>query len=171
MIGPSPLRPDVRPADAGAVRRLVSATEFFTSDEVGVAVELVADTLSGRDLDYRFLMADDPERPGELLGYSCFGPIPATVHSWDLYWIAVRPDRQGRGLGRRLLAASEDAAYGQGARRLYLDTSGRQGYAPTRGFYEAAGYAVAAHLPDFYGPDDAKVVYLKLLTGRAEWIP
>lgn len=162
---PAGLRRAVRAGDPDAVRRLARSTRFFIEEEVEVAAELVEDTLSGRDPDYRFVMADDPDAPGELLGYACFGPIPATQESWHLYWIAVRPDLQGRGLGGRLLAAAEEAAWREGGRRMYLDTSGTDDYAPTRGFYLRWGYAVVANLPDYYAPGDAKVEFFKLLAG------
>jgi ribosomal protein S18 acetylase RimI-like enzyme len=102
-------------------------------------------------------------RHADLAGYACYGPIPATRESHDLYWIAVAPERQGRGLGRRLLRAVEREVARAGGRRIYVDTSGRDAYAPTRAFYERAGYVREATLPDFYAPGDAKVIYRKQL--------
>jgi hypothetical protein len=46
---------------------------------------------------------------------------------------------------------------------MYVDTSGRAQYAPTRAFYEHMGYERAAVLEDFYAPGDAKVIYSKIL--------
>jgi GNAT superfamily N-acetyltransferase len=158
MAEPAVLRSAVRPGDAAAVRRLVEATGFFHPAEVDIAAELVIETLARPEsADYRFLFADD--REGLLAGYACFGPIPLTVGSWDLYWIAVDPSRQRTGLGRLLLAASEARARAEGAARFFVDTSGRPQYEPTRAFYERCGYTAAARLADFYAPGDAKVVY------------
>jgi len=41
------------------------------------------------------------EQNGSLVGYACYGPIAGTKSSYDLYWIAVHPELQGRGLGQR----------------------------------------------------------------------
>ena len=46
-----------------------------------------------------------------------------------------------------------------GGRRVYVETSGRAQYEPTRRFYEACGYAREAVLTDFYAPGDDKVIY------------
>lgn len=160
------LRFGARASDAAAVRRLVAATGFFHPPEIEIAVELVVETLADPEGgDYRFLFADDSR--GEVVGYSCFGPIPLTAGSWDLYWIAVDPAWQGAGLGRRLLAESEERARSAGALQLFVDTSGRPQYAPTRGFYERCGYGVAAVLDDFYAPGDPKVIYRRRLAPRS----
>jgi hypothetical protein len=46
---------------------------------------------------------------------------------------------------------------------MYIDTSGREQYAPTRAFYERMGYHQAACLADFYAPGDARVIFARLL--------
>lgn len=153
------LRRRVRPGDAAAVADLVRATGFFTPEEVAVARELVETTLTqGEGAGYRFLFADEG---GALAGYACHGPIPATEGRYDLYWIAVHPERQGRGLGARLLAAAEADVAAAGGTRVYIETSSRPGYEGTRRFYLAAGYRLEARLSDFYRPGDDKVIYAK----------
>lgn len=151
-------------SDTGAVGSLVAATGFFSAAETSIAVELVEERLArGLDSGYEFLFADDPEKPGQLLGYTCYGPIPATVSSFDLYWIAVSPRAQRQGMGRKLLRETERLAQQQRATRLFVDTAGRTGYAPTRAFYERMGYHVEASIKDFYAPGDAKVIYARQL--------
>lgn len=156
-------RTEPDPADPTRVRELLAATGFFRADEVAIGVELVEERLArGVASGYRLLFTDDPAAP-RLLGYSCYGEIPLTVGSWDLYWIAVAPDLQGRGLGRRLLAETERRIAASGGRRVFVDTSGRADYAPTRAFYERCGYRVAARMTDFYAVGDDKVVYSRIL--------
>src|SRR3954468_9257707 len=102
-----PLRYDVRPHDAVAVREIVSSTGFFHDFEIDVAVELVQERLvQGLASGYYFVFSDDPAT-GRAIGYACFGPIPCTVGSFDLYWIAVHNDWRGRGLGTRLMREAE----------------------------------------------------------------
>jgi ribosomal protein S18 acetylase RimI-like enzyme len=154
-------REEVRPADAEAVREIVAATGFFHPPEVDVAVELVTERLGrGEASGYHFVFADDGER---LVGYTAYGPIACTAHSFDLYWIAVHPDQQGRGLGRRLMVETERLIARAGGARVYVETSGRDLYAPTRSFYEHHGYRAEAVLEDFYDRGDAKVVFVKVV--------
>jgi len=155
------LRETVAPADREAVGGIVRATGFFSEEEAAIAEELVAERLAkGPDSGYDFLFA---EGDGRLRGYACFGPIPGSVHSFDLYWIVVAPEEQGRGLGRTLLAAAEERMHIAGARRIYVETSSRPQYEPTRRFYRACGYCQEAVLTDFYAPGDGKLILCKLL--------
>jgi len=150
--------------DALAVRSLVDSTGFFSDEEVALAEELVNDVVErGAAAGYEFLFAEAEDARRSLRGYSCFGRIPATRSSFDLYWIAVAPDEQGRGLGREIVRRTEDAIARLGGTRVFVDTSGRTQYAPTRAFYERVGYSVAARLDDFYAPGDAKVIYARSL--------
>ena len=161
-----PFRSTPAPADPARVGELLTATAFFRADEVAIGIELIEERIAqGAASGYELLFADDPATP-RLLGYSCFGEIPLTRGSWDLYWIAVAPDAQGRGLGRRLLTESEQRIAAAGGHRVFVDTSGRADYAPTRAFYERCGYHAAARLTDFYAPGDDKVVYARTLAGR-----
>jgi len=158
-------RQEVRREDRETVRRLVHATGFFSEEEEEIAVELVEERLErGEASGYLFLFA---EEGGRLLGYTCFGPIPGSCHSYDLYWIAVDPDQQGMGLGKGIMAATERIMARRGARRVYADTSSRPQYEPTRAFYLSCGYNQEALLADFYAPGDGKVIFTKPLPGAA----
>jgi GNAT superfamily N-acetyltransferase len=155
-------RSEPRSSDVEAVRRIVSSTGFFYGHEVAVAVELVEERLSkGEASGYWFIFADDAA--GRTVGYACYGPVPCTVGSYDLYWIAVEEGQRGGGVGRRLMAEVELRTGAAGGRRIYIETSSRPLYAPTRGFYERCGYVEEARLAEFYGEGDDKIVYSKAL--------
>lgn len=155
------LRREVEPRDRDSVRSLVDRTGFFNRDEVEIAVELVDARLAeGAASGYEFVFADLAET---LVGYACYGAIPCTVASFDLYWIAVHPEYQRHGLGRMLVDAVESQIAGQGGQRIYIDTSGREQYQPTRAFYERNGFRCEARLRDFYAPGDDRVIYVKAL--------
>lgn len=158
------LRDAPREGDIAGVRTMAEATGFFRPDEVEIAVELVSDRLErGPSSDYCFVLADDEE--GRLVGYTCYGEIGCTIGSYDLYWIVVAPDQQGRGLGRLLLAETERRIRDLGGRRVYIETSSLEKYAPTQEFYLRCGYGLEARLEDFYQPGDAKLVYARSLSG------
>lgn len=155
------VRRDLMASDRDPVKRLLKATQFFNPEELEVAMELVVDRLAlGEHSHYQFLVA---EHGNEVAGYACWGPIPGTTESADLYWIAVDPEAQGLGIGRALLTEAERWMSEAGRPRVYLETAGRAQYAPTRAFYLACGYRVAAEFEDFYAPGDAKVMFLKVL--------
>ncbi|MCU0590017.1 MAG: GNAT family N-acetyltransferase [Desulfobacterales bacterium] len=161
----SRIRPKLRlaasPRDPAAVRRLVEATGYFTRVEADVAEELVNERLSrGPASGYHFVFAELDEK---LAGYACYGPVPMTVSSYDLYWIVVSPEFQGKGVGRILLEETERLARQSGGTRLYADTSGRAQYGSTRAFYDRVGFRREALLEDFYALGDAKVIYSKPL--------
>ena len=162
-IAPQPLRFRDAAADGDrhAVPALAASTGFFSDEEIAVAAELVEARLGqGLASGYRFVFA---ERGDALDGYVCFGQIPLTRSSFDLYWIAVRPEAQRSGLGRRLMERAEAAARDLGGTAMYIETSTRAQYLPTRTFYRRLGYRLAAELPDFYGPGDGQAIFTKQL--------
>ena len=151
-------RHDIRPEDRENVRRLVDSTGVFSPVEIDVAVELVDERLkSGLESGYFFVFA---EHEGRAVGYTCYGQIPLTAASFDLYWIAVDKAMHGLKIGRALLEKTEELIRQAGGRKVYIETSNRHHYAPTRGFYLRCGYCQAALLEDFYAPGDDKVIYV-----------
>lgn len=155
------IRNSVEQADIERIRSITESTGFFYPDEVDTAVELIEDRLvKGPRCGYHFLFA---EEDGRTVGYTSYGPIACTRTSYDLYWIVVAGDFRGKGLGTRLLEASERAISALGGNRVYIETSMRPLYEPTRAFYIARGYTQAAVLDDFYAPGDAKVIYVKVI--------
>lgn len=150
------------PADVEAVRDLVRGTGFFTEDEAVMAGDLVAERLEkGLEVsEYHFLFLGPAGAP---LAYACFGPVCCAPGSFDLYWIAVRNDLRRQGLGRRVLGEAEARMKALGCRKVWVETSSRDLYAPTRGFYEKNGYVLEGTLRDFYAPGDHKAVYAREL--------
>ena len=158
---PFSFRYEVCASDCDAIRELAKGTGFFHESEVEIAVELVVERLTeGASSGYEFVIA---ELGGKVVGYTCFGPIPCTTVSYDLYWIAVHPETQGKGLGRVLLAETERRTREMGGTRIYAETSSRPQYLSTRSFYERTGYKLAELLEDFYAPGDGRATYLKVL--------
>jgi D-alanine-D-alanine ligase len=150
---------ELLPSDRAAVERMVRATSFFSEEEVHIALELVDErTARGDASGYFFVFA---ESGAAVVGYACYGPIPATSGSHDLYWVVVDPAEQQRGIGAALVAQVETAARQAGGERLWVDTSARPQYAPTRRFYERTGFTLATVLEDFYAPGDGKAIFVK----------
>ncbi len=152
------------PTDPGIVEALLRDTGFFREDEIAVALELIDERLAKGDASgYHFWFADRKGSSGLPVGYVCYGPTPCTLGSFDLYWVAVDSACQGHGLGRVLMELAELSATKMNGRRMYIETSGKKQYDPTRAFYHALGYAEAARLPDFYDDGDDKIIFQKTL--------
>lgn len=155
-------REEVRAGDRLVVRDIVTSSGFFHEHEVAVAVELVEERLQGGlESGYLFLFA---EKDGRTVGYCCYGEVPCTRGSFDLYWIAVHQDCRGQSIGRSLLAKAEERIARLPGRAIWVETSGRDQYRATRQFYLRCGYREAAVLKDFYDEGDDKVIFVKRLS-------
>jgi D-alanine-D-alanine ligase len=141
------------------IEEISRAVAVFRADEIPVALEVFDGAVAGSP-DY---LARGAVLDGRLVGWICWGPTPCTLGTFDLYWMAVDPAAQGTGVGSALITDMEQRLAGVG-RLIVVETAGRADYAPTRAFYEARGYRVAAVIPDFYAPGDAQVIYAKTLS-------
>ena len=161
----------LRPPDRARVAELLVSTGVFSNEELDVALQLfdvsVVDARAGADdataPDYEITGAFDGER---LLGYACAGPTPATDGTFDLYWLAVDPSVQGKGVGRTIVRDVERQLRERGARMLLVETSSRPDYSKTRAFYARCGYTEAARIRDFYAPADDRIMLTTRLTTR-----
>lgn len=98
---------------------------------------------------------------GRHLGYVCYGPTPMTASTWDLYWIAVAREARGRSFGRALNDEALRRMATEGAQRVRIETSTREGYGATLAFYDRLGYERVGVIPDFYAPGDDLVTSVK----------
>jgi GNAT superfamily N-acetyltransferase len=145
----------LRPRDRARVAELLVSTRVFSDEEVAVALQLFDVSVD------EFTGAFEGER---LLGYACAGPTPATDGTFDLYWLAVDPAVQGRGVGRRIVHDVERQLRERGARMLLVETSSRPDYSKTRAFYARCGYTESARIRDFYAPADDRIMLTTRLT-------
>jgi D-alanine-D-alanine ligase len=117
-------------SDRDAILKFVTETGFFRDDEIAVAREVLDDALAkGPDGHYQSYTAHEAGRP---VGWICFGPTPCTLGTFDIYWIVVARERQGRGVGAALLRLAEDLIARRGGRITVLETSSRGVYTPPR---------------------------------------
>jgi D-alanine-D-alanine ligase len=159
-------RYDIQKEDITSIHEILTSTGFFYHEEIEIGVELALDSLeNGTESGYSFLFADVN---GNVAGYTCFGEIPCTFGSFDLYWIAVHPQYQRQGVGESLLKETEKIASEMGCKRLYIETSARDLYTPTQSFYKRCGYEHEAFLKDYYMPGDGKIIYVKALKNNPE---
>jgi ribosomal protein S18 acetylase RimI-like enzyme len=150
------------PEDRQGIEQLLAATTAFSVADRAVALELVDDVLAKAEAsDYRIICAHGQ---AGLAGYVCFGKIPLTEASFDLYWIVVGPASRGKGIGRQLLRSAEAACLREGGQQLFAETSSLPAYGPARAFYEANGFSLLSRIANFYGPRNDRLTYGKRLS-------
>ena len=125
-------------SDRDKIEKILVDTKNFNEDEIKIAMELIDVYLSIADQkDYEIFVDAD----GEVVnGYVCIGPRPLTVGTYDLYWIAVNPFVQARGIGSGLVKYIEDYLKEKSTRLVLIETSGKPGYEKERKFYEKNRY-------------------------------
>ncbi len=156
------IRTTIKPQDISAVRVLTQKAGVFNTEEITIAEELATEAFEkgAEKSGYHFVFY---EEEGCMLGYTCFGRIPLTESSYDLYWLVVDGAHRNKGIAVRLMTVSEEAIRSAGGTQVYAETSSCPDYAPARAFYQKAGYAECACQADFYRKGDDKVTYVKVL--------
>jgi ribosomal protein S18 acetylase RimI-like enzyme len=155
-----PLAPD----DRSRIHEIVTAAGNFSGEEIAVAMELVDEALqTGEESGYIIVVAEAPGVTAAVMGYACYGPTPLTEGTYDLYWIAVHPEAQGRGAGQALIKYAEEDIRRRGGRLLLIETSSREDYNATTGFYKRTNYELAARIRNFYHVGDDKLIFSKEL--------
>ncbi|MDD2252060.1 MAG: GNAT family N-acetyltransferase [Dehalococcoidales bacterium] len=154
----------IRPArqtDKNDLVFLLKNISQFEPYELTVAQELIDEYLcQGTSSGYYILVALEAD---VLAGYICYGPTPLTESTWDIYWEAVSPTLQGKGIGRALIESAEANICAIGGHLILIETSSSPAYENTRKFYVSNGYQLASCIPDFYAPNDDRLTYCKKL--------
>lgn len=155
----------MRPEDRESVLEIIRDTEMFTPQEIAVAEELIDIYLNrpGRK-DYFLAVVEDEN--GGVVGYLAYGPTPLTQGTFDMYWMAVAPEAQGRGYGKEMVRWVEDRVKAENGRMILIETSSQPRYQPTRWFYGGLGYKEISCIPDFYKPGDDRMTFVKHFTGK-----
>jgi len=148
--------------DLDAVRDILVKSEVFSAEEIAVALEVVEVYLENpKQHDYDLYTA--VENRERIVGYLCIGPTPISLGTFDLYWIAVHPEAQGKGVGRELLLFAEALVKSRGGRLIVAETSSLPRYEKARRFYESNHYNVLAHIKEYYNVGDDLIIYGKYL--------
>lgn len=148
--------------DGESIRDILQSTGFFYDFEIEIALGLAEDTITygTEGCGYHWIKITDDTG---MVAFANYVKNSFSIHSWDLYWIAVHQNSRHKKLGSLLLKAVEEDIRSAGGKILWLDTSGRPLYAPTESFYRKNGYQLNASLKDFYAPGDPKQIYSKVL--------
>ena len=149
--------------DRAIIADLIVSVENFNQAEVDCALELVDTYLDNPDQkDYRIAVAEDSS--SKVRGYACWGPVPLTKGTYDLYWIATHPNARGCGYGQALMNFVERNVSEDKGRLLVVETSAKESYEGTIEFYRRLGYEEASRMEDFYDVGDHRLIFVKRLS-------
>ena len=137
----------------------------FQPNELKELSEMLTDYFGGDSDSDHFWITDDDNGP---VGVAYCEPERMTDGTWNLQFIAIRPDRQGQGRGATLLRYVEQTLTARGARVLLVETSGLASFERTRAFYRKCSYDEEARIRDFYKAGDDKIVYRKALAAQGQ---
>lgn len=148
-------------SDREKIKRILESTDNFNENEINIAIELINIYINDENQKDYQIFVDEEENV--IRGYVCIGPRPLTTGTFDLYWIAVNPEVQSKGIGSSLIKYIENhIKEGQG-RLILIETSGKPSYEKERKFYEKNMYSEIVNIRDFYDKGDSLVIYGKYL--------
>jgi ribosomal protein S18 acetylase RimI-like enzyme len=152
-------RNKLKHSDKSYIKEILESTGFFYDSEVEIALELAQENLvKGEEKSgYIFNIVEINKIP---VGFTCYGKIPGTADSFDLYWIAIHQKQQGKGIGKILIKMAIEAITQMHGKNIWIETSSRAIYEPTRQFYLKSNCELIAELTDYYGPNDNKIIFL-----------
>ena len=138
----------------------VAQTIGFEAEETdalrGMLDEYFQDLESG---EHCWVVDDD----GGLMSVAYYAPERMTQGTWNLYMIAVRPDRQGNGRGSAMLRYVEEDLRKRGSRLLIVETSALADFEPAQAFYRKNGFEEEARIRNFYDAGNDKIIFCKTL--------
>src|SRR5262245_32962705 len=136
--------------DADILTRITADTGTFKPQEL----DALADEVFPEYFDYGVELGHQCEVLDENgpVGFVYYTPVSLTVGTWDIWWIVVQKNSQGRGYGKRLLRHAEQQITAAGGRILFISTSSLPEYKQAHRFYEGLGYHLNGTLHDYYSP-------------------
>lgn len=147
--------------DREKIKNILIDTNNFNQSEIDIALELIDIYLNDlNQKDYEIFV----DANGDVVnGYICIGPRPLTKGTFDLYWIAVNPNVQAKGIGSGLVRYIEEHIKNLGGRLILIETSGKPSYEKERKFYLKNSYSQLVDIKDFYDVNDSLVIYGKYI--------
>ena len=142
--------------DIPVLKNIIDANQLFPSELLD---EMVVDFLNNTKSKDIWLTYDD-DKP-EAIAFCA--PEKMTEGTWNVYLIAVHPNKQGKGYGSALMKYIEKTLTENGERLLIVETSGLDAFEQTQKFYKKNDFIEEARIRDFYQAGDDKIIFWKSL--------
>lgn len=138
---------------------IARSSEVFTRQEIEALLDVLDDC--GSDPHFYYILFE--ERLGDVVvGFAIIDKTAISELAWDIYWLVVDKQFQGKGFGKRLLKRIEDfILQRQKHAVLKIETSAKKEYAYARNLYIRHGYHEIGRIPHFYALFDGLIIYSK----------
>ena len=156
----------VAPTDRAALLRVAVDTALFNESEAESLLGNVLDQLAAGSLpNGHSAVCCRAGASNDVAGWTYFAPDDHAEGVWNVWWIGVTPAQEGTGVAQALLEFDEVRAKAQGARLVVIETSSLESQTRARRPYTKRGYSECGRVPHFYGEDDDKVIFARVLQG------
>lgn len=146
--------------DKPALLHVAESCGLFQTEELSELGGMVDAFLTGELEGHQWLTLREGN---QVKAAAYYAPETFADGVWNLYFIGVLSDQQGKGHGSAILRYVEQKLANQGQRILIIETSGLDGFELTRKFYDQHGYTLEARIRDYYQEGEDKVVFWKKL--------
>jgi ribosomal protein S18 acetylase RimI-like enzyme len=146
--------------DTTALIAVAEASGLFDPNQTDSLAQMLDKHFSDKDETQDIWLTDYDNEP---VGIAYIAPERMTEGTWNLYLIAVHPDRQKQGRGKALLGYIEQMLMERGERILLVETAGTDDFDYVRKFYRQNGYEEEARIREFYTAGVDKIVFRKAL--------
>jgi len=144
-------------ADVEALKEVLNTIELFPAEYLE---DMMSDYLTNPETEDIWFTTTENDKPISL-GYCA--PEKFTEGTFNLYAIGVKKEKQGKGLGGKMMQYLENQLKTAGHRVLIVETSSAPELKLTREFYPKQAYKQVAVLPDFWSEGEDKVIFWKKL--------
>jgi len=147
--------------DRNEMIKLFSTLNLFNTDEIKFMSDLL-DNYFSQTLGegHYWIVGGD----SGIVSAAYYAPEPFGQNVYNLYFIGVLPNQQGKGIGSSMLEYVENHLRQFGQRLLLIETSGLASFEKTREFYLKNNYEKEATIREYYKEGDDKVIYRKKLS-------
>jgi ribosomal protein S18 acetylase RimI-like enzyme len=152
------------PDDVTDLIVLAEASGLFEPSQNEELVQMLDQHFNGETENQDLWFTDDDNG---VVGVAYVAPERMTEGTWNLYLIAIHPERQRQGHGVALLRHVEQVLASRGERVLLVETSGLESFEYVRSFYRKSGYDEEARIREFYKAGDDKIIFRKALVKSA----
>jgi ribosomal protein S18 acetylase RimI-like enzyme len=152
------------PDDVTDLIVLAEASGLFEPSQTEELVQMLDQHFNGETKNQDLWFTDDDNG---VVGVAYLAPERMTEGTWNLYLIAIHPERQRQGRGVALLRHVEQVLASRGERVLLVETSGLESFEYVRSFYRKSGYDEEARIREFYKAGDDKIIFRKALVKSA----
>lgn len=152
------------PDDVTDLMVLSEAIGLFEPSQTEELAQMLDQHFNGETESQDLWFTDDDDG---VVGVAYVAPERMTEGTWNLYLIAIHPERQRQGRGVALLSHVEQVLASRGERILLVETSGLESFEYVRSFYRKSGYDEEARIREFYKAGDDKIIFRKVLINSA----